>query len=727
MKRLFSFIHSRVARQIFVLFVLCALLPVCVLALVSMQRVSARLEVDSHERLRQVAKNAGMAILGGLNLLQAELESISLPSVDGVRKISRQSDRPVGGKRFRAVTLMNDDAEKGMIPGMPLLPAAHAHLAAGKALILADADLGAGEPMHMVTSSNPNLPRHALLVVEINRDNQWSLVESSLSAGIDICVLGPSGKTLYASRPLAPALVSLVMSKQKGTSAGELRWQGENEDCLVNYWPLFLKPAFLADSWTVVAVQSRVDSQGPARSFLTTFLLVVILTLCVVVFVSSIFIRRSLVPLSILKEGSQRLSRGNFDSRVEIASGDEFEELAIAFNDMAEQLGMQFSKLSEMGRLVQRILVAHDRYTIIDAVMSRFRDSVSCEWLGISLADDNSALHIVTSYNNGSGGVMAETVRFETLLSEEELETLLASPESLHVMGAQGFVPLLAPMVAEGAGDFFLLSIFTEDRFLGVLILGYSRTPELIREELARSRQVADEIAISLDNVRLIDELNWLNRGTIEVLANAVDAKSPWTAGHSKRVTRLALEIGKEMGFSRNDLELLQLGGLFHDMGKIGVPEYILDKTDRLTEEEYAIIKKHPEKGAEMLEPIRAYHGAIPIVAQHHEQFGGHGYPLGLAGEEIVLGARILAVADVFDALYSSRPYRQGWEFDRVVSYLAEKVGSDFDPEVVTAFLKIDRRAYLESPDDAARAELSIDMGFYAREEEHERADFESS
>lgn len=729
MKRAFSFIHSRVARQIFILFVLCALLPVCVLALVSMQRVSARLEVDSHERLRQVAKNAGMAILGGMNLLQAELESISVPSGGGVRRISRQGGRSVGGKRFRTVTLMRDDAGDGTIPGIRrrLSPAAYAHLASGNALILADTDLGAGEPMHMVTSANPNLPQHDLLVVEINRDNQWSMVESSLSAGIDICVLGPSGKTLYSSRPLAPALVALVMSKQNGTSAGELKWQGENEEYLVNYWPVFMKPAFLADSWTVVAVQSRRDSQGPARSFLTTFVLVVLLTLFVVIFVSSLFIRRSLVPLSILKDGAQRLSRGNFESRVEIASGDEFEDLAVSFNDMAEQLGMQFTRLSEMGRLVQRILVAHDRYTIIDAVMSRFRNSVSCEWLGISLADENSPFQILTSYNNGSNGVMAETVRFETLLSEEELETLLASPESLHVRAAHGFVALLAPMVAEGGRDFFLLPIFTEDRFLGLLILGYSRAPELIREELARSRQVADEIALSLDNVRLIDELNWLNRGTIEVLANAVDAKSPWTAGHSKRVTRLALEIGKEMGLSGNDLEQLQLGGLFHDMGKIGVPESILDKPDRLTEEEYAIIKKHPEKGAEMLEPIRAYHGAIPIVAQHHEQFGGQGYPLGLVGEEIALGARILAVADVFDALYSNRPYRQGWELGRVVSYLVEKGGSDFDPEVVKAFLKIDRSAYLEASDDAARPELNIDACFYAREEERERVDFEPS
>jgi putative nucleotidyltransferase with HDIG domain len=141
---------------------------------------------------------------------------------------------------------------------------------------------------------------------------------------------------------------------------------------------------------------------------------------------------------------------------------------------------------------------------------------------------------------------------------------------------------------------------------------------------------------------------------------------------------------------------LLQLSGLFHDIGKIGIPEYILDKPDRLTEEEYIIIKDHPRKGAEMLKPIRAYHEVIPIVAQHHEQYDGQGYPLGLSGGEIVLGARILAVADVFDALYSNRPYREGWEKARVISFLEEKAGSNFDPEVVKAFMMIDLTAYFE-------------------------------
>lgn len=707
MKRVLAFIHSKVARRIFVLFVTCALLPVCVLALLSLQRVSARLEVDSHEHLRQVAKNAGMAIFGGLNLLQAELESMSIPSGGEARRISRRPDRSAVGKQFSAITVMKDDAEGGTIPGMPdrLSPAAHAHLAAGKALILADADLGTGDALHMVTSANPNLPRHDLLVGEINPDYLWTIAGYTLPAGIDICVLGPTGKTLYASRPLTPTLVSLVMSNQKRASIGQLKWQGGDGDYLVNYWSAFMKPAFLSDSWTMVAFQSRQDSLGPARSFITTFLLVISLTLFVVIFASSILIRRSLVPLSILNEGACRLSKGDFDARVEITSGDEFEDLAASFNDMSEQLGNQFARLSDMGKLFQKILEARDQDTIINEVIVHYSTSVSYEWIGISLLDVKTAFHVMTSYSNGTNGLPAETVRVQALLSREELTSLWVAEEGLHVKAGGGFDNLLAPMADEGADEFFLQPILIKNSLVGALILGYRRAPKQDREERIRLRQVADEIAIALDNIRLIEELNWLNRGTIEVLAKAVDAKSPWTAGHSQRVTSLALEIGKEMGLSANDLETLHLGGLFHDIGKIGIPEVILDKPGRLTDEEYAIIQEHPKKGAEMLKPIQAYHDAIPIVFQHHEQFDGQGYPLGLSGEEIVLGARILAVADVFDALYSRRPYRQGWDITKAISYLEENAGSNFDPGVVTAFLKVDLTAYIELSAAAGRSD----------------------
>ena len=172
-------------------------------------------------------------------------------------------------------------------------------------------------------------------------------------------------------------------------------------------------------------------------------------------------------------------------------------------------------------------------------------------------------------------------------------------------------------------------------------------------------------------------------------LARAVDAKSPWTLGHSERVTALSLAIGREMGLTAKELDMLQRGGLLHDIGKIGIPGSILDKPGKLTREEFAIIQEHPEKGARILEPIPAFQEIIPVVTQHHERFDGKGYPWGLSGEAISLGARILAIADVYDALTSDRPYRVALRPEDAISYVAENAGIQFDPAVARIFLNI--------------------------------------
>jgi HD-GYP domain-containing protein (c-di-GMP phosphodiesterase class II) len=152
------------------------------------------------------------------------------------------------------------------------------------------------------------------------------------------------------------------------------------------------------------------------------------------------------------------------------------------------------------------------------------------------------------------------------------------------------------------------------------------------------------------------------------------------------------MEIGREIGLSEREIDVLQRGGLLHDLGKLGIPPAILDKPGKLTEEEYAVIKRHPSAGAEILSPIPSMGKILPIVLQHHEQFDGSGYPLGLAGEAISLHARILSVADVADALSSDRPYRPGWQREKVLAYMLERSGRQFDPGVVTAFLRIATR-----------------------------------
>ena len=186
----------------------------------------------------------------------------------------------------------------------------------------------------------------------------------------------------------------------------------------------------------------------------------------------------------------------------------------------------------------------------------------------------------------------------------------------------------------------------------------------------------------------MVKELDELNIGILTTLARTVDANSPWTHGHSERVTEYSITIAKALGFNAEECDDLHRAALLHDLGKVSIPTEVLNKPGKLTAEEYSLMKGHPAEGDRILEPISAFEKIRPYIRHHHERWDGKGYPDGLKGQEISLGARILAVADVYDALYSDRPYRAGWKQDKVINYLSEEAGSAFDPVVVQAFLQ---------------------------------------
>jgi putative nucleotidyltransferase with HDIG domain len=248
--------------------------------------------------------------------------------------------------------------------------------------------------------------------------------------------------------------------------------------------------------------------------------------------------------------------------------------------------------------------------------------------------------------------------------------------------------------------------MFIHDETAGAIALGFANDVPCDEEDLKQARQLTNQVAVALSNAHLVEDLDALNWGALTALARTVDAKSPWTAGHSERVTQLGIKIGERMGLAKEEIDILHRGGLLHDIGKIGVPAAILDKPDRLTDEEYEIMKKHPEIGANILQPIAAYSDVIPIVRQHHERWNGSGYPDGLAGRQIHPYARIFAVADVYDAIISDRPYRAGFTPEEVVRHIVAGDGTDFDPEVVAAFLEVmtDEGLGLLSPESSAGA-----------------------
>jgi PAS domain S-box-containing protein len=240
-----------------------------------------------------------------------------------------------------------------------------------------------------------------------------------------------------------------------------------------------------------------------------------------------------------------------------------------------------------------------------------------------------------------------------------------------------------APLIAKGNA-------------IGVLGVASRRPASFTPENLATLEQLAGLIGVAFENTRLLTDLQELFIGTVKSLSRAIDAKSSWTAGHSERVTKYALLLGKELGFSDHMLRDLELVGLLHDVGKLGTFDVILDKNGKLTADEYEDIKQHPCRGAELLRPIKQLKHIIPGVMHHHERFDGKGYPDGLKGGQIPDMARILAVADAFDAMTGWRPYRKTFHQNEAIEELLRCSGSQFDPvyaqNFVSALRKVDNQ-----------------------------------
>jgi len=176
---------------------------------------------------------------------------------------------------------------------------------------------------------------------------------------------------------------------------------------------------------------------------------------------------------------------------------------------------------------------------------------------------------------------------------------------------------------------------------------------------------------------------------TIEGWSHAMDLRDKETEGHTLRVTNMAERLARLLGLPDEDIVHIHRGGLLHDIGKMGVPDQILLKPGPLTDDEWVLMRRHPQFAFEMLSPIHYLGPALDIPYCHHEKWDGTGYPRGLKGEQIPLSARLFAVVDVWDALTSDRPYRPAWTHERTLDHIREQSGKHFDPAVVSAFLQM--------------------------------------
>jgi HD-GYP domain-containing protein (c-di-GMP phosphodiesterase class II) len=256
--------------------------------------------------------------------------------------------------------------------------------------------------------------------------------------------------------------------------------------------------------------------------------------------------------------------------------------------------------------------------------------------------------------------------------------------------------------------------------FLGLIILYAFLLKTVYNVSVTLIRQ-NNELTVSKKHLEeAIRKLNYSYRETVAAASAAIDARDAYTAGHSRRVADIACKVGKELGMEDSKLECLELAALFHDIGKIGVPDYILNKPGGLDEEEFKKIQVHPVLGYNILGKIEFLSPMLPSILYHHERPDGKGYPEGLKGDEIPIGASIIAIADTYDAMTSNRPYRSALPHETAVAELKKYRGVQFKEEVVDAFLKINShnsyfcleetyyRSLFNTPSMASQSEQSL-------------------
>jgi HD-GYP domain-containing protein (c-di-GMP phosphodiesterase class II) len=266
------------------------------------------------------------------------------------------------------------------------------------------------------------------------------------------------------------------------------------------------------------------------------------------------------------------------------------------------------------------------------------------------------------------------------------LDELESTSEVATVMAECG-VSLFAPITEEGAA-------------LGAIILGEKLSGAMMTaQDVAFIDVLQREAAIAFKNAALYSDLQSTFLGTISALAATVDAKDPYTYGHSHDVTDFSIAIAEEMGLDEAEIRTLRMAAVLHDIGKIGIDGAILRKPGRLTDDERAEMNRHPVIGADIVAPLDFLKDAMPLILFHHERYDGSGYPSGVSGEAIPLGARIIAAADSFNAMTSTRTYRAAMSLDEALAELRANAGTQFDPAVVDAFLRVAARGALVHSD----------------------------
>ena len=321
-----------------------------------------------------------------------------------------------------------------------------------------------------------------------------------------------------------------------------------------------------------------------------------------------------------------------------------------------------------------RIIAVDDEIGIIES-LSVFLGKTDYEFVGIT-----DPVEAIETVKREHFDLMLLDFMMTPLHGDEVVEEIRKFNKELYILLLTGHKDLAPPLETIKRLD---IQGYCEksDKFDQLLLLIESGIKSI--KQMQEIKRINEELSMSNEKL----EQAYLD--IIQTLRYTVEAKDPYTRGHSDRVAEYSVLIGEKVGLSEEELKTLRIGGLFHDIGKIGIPDKILLKPDKLTDEEYSEIKNHPSIGVHILGSATVFRDIIPIVKHHHEKFDGRGYPSGLQGEEIPYLARIAAIADTFDAMTSRRSYRNALDLQIVKDEIQKCKGTQFDPKLADAFLEI--------------------------------------
>ncbi len=364
----------------------------------------------------------------------------------------------------------------------------------------------------------------------------------------------------------------------------------------------------------------------------------------------------------------------------------------VAIDQFSEQLLDSFEQINLLFRLTRLMNSLEDPIDAIPMCCQQILPVLPFRWIAVKFWDSPRNVADLTGRLFIAGELPCPEQRFEEVLFEQ-----------LGRRRKSEWTRLLDPSssrLAELVGSEVIVEQITHDgEVVGVLLAGNKRgsnpmQSDVISGELMFFEATANLMGVFHENIARFDEQRQMFTGTLTALTAAIDAKDEYTRGHSERVAYLAAELAKKMGMAKKEIERIHTTGLVHDVGKIGVPEAVLCKAGKLTEEEFEYIKQHPTIGYHILKGIMLIDPVLPGVLHHHERWDGKGYPHGLSGLDIPLDGRILALADTFDAMSSTRSYRPAMPREKVLEEIRNCSGTQFDPTLAPLFVELDFSGY---------------------------------